>query len=265
MVASECEIAENSRLAVVAKNTYAQIPKELYIPPEALMVLLDEFSGPLDLLLYLIRKQNIDILNIPIVSITNQYMSYIRLMQQKNLDLTADYLLMAATLAEIKSRMLLPVQEALEEEEDDPRSNLVRRIQQYEQMKNAAMNLELQPRCERDFFIVRLPANINNDSLKLPDITLSELCHAMSNIMDSMGYTKHHQVARETFSVQERMQRLLEHLQQESCIAFKTVLNKSEGRAGIIVFFLAVLELGKMAMLRIEQQSAAEPIILYRI
>lgn len=249
---------------MIEKKAPAVIPDELYIPPEALVILLDEFSGPLDLLLYLIRKQNLDILNIPIVPITNQYMTYLTLMQEKNLDLSADYLLMAATLAEIKSRMLLPVPDDIEEE-DDPRHHLVRRIQQYEQMKIGAENLELQPRCERDFFLVAVPLVSDDAKHLLPTVSLDSLCEAMSKLSENMRISQHHAVLRETFSVRERMQIVLEYLQQKPTIQFHAILQTSEGKAGTVAYFLAILELGKLALLTIEQHAAFTPITLHRI
>ncbi len=243
--------------AIVDGKEFTQIPDDLFIPPDALEVLLDSFSGPLDLLLYLIRKQNIDILDIPIVSITHQYLHYIRLMENRKLELAADYLLMAAMLAEIKSRMLLPVPPSSEEEEEeDPRMVLVRRLQAYEQIKQAAELLDALPRQERDTFRFQLvPSEV--EAIKIyPEVELAELIVAIQSILQREEQTSHHQISREAMSVRDRMNMILTHLQEHQVVEFRQLFTQDEGRMGLVVSLLAILELARQSLIIITQNEA---------
>lgn len=242
--------------AIVEGQEFTQIPDDLFIPPDALEVLLDSFSGPLDLLLYLIRKQNIDILNIPIVSITQQYLHYIQLMEYKKLELAADYLLMAAVLAEIKSKLLLPVPPSNEEEEEeDPRMVLVRKLQAYEQIKYAAELLDALPRQERDHFVIQIiPAEIERIIIR-PDVGLNDLVAAIKSLAQREAQMVHHQISREALSVRERMSAILLQLQEHQFLEFKELFSLKEGRIGLVVSLLAILELARQSLIIITQQE----------
>lgn len=249
--------------AIVDGKELTQVPDDLFIPPDALEVLLDSFSGPLDLLLYLIRKQNIDILDIPMVSITRQYLQYIQLMECRRLELAADYLLMAAMLAEIKSRLLLPSAPNSEEEhEDDPRMALVRRLQAYEQIKTAAELLDTLPRKDRDHFIIQ----INPDEIETikvhPEVELTDLIDAMRGLLKREEHLTHHQVSREIMSVRERMSMVLLQLQQNKVMEFTQLFTFEEGRMGLVVTLLAILELARQSLIVITQTQAFSPIHL---
>jgi segregation and condensation protein A len=249
-------------IAVVSGTPFTDLPEDLFIPPDALEVLLDSFTGPLDLLLYLIRKQNIDILDIPMRLITQQYIQYIALMKERRLELAADYLLMAAMLAEIKSRMLLPPKVCDEEEgeEEDPRLALVKRLQLYEQFKEAAKQLDELPRCERDVYPVRLNTQHIHIKQPEPDVELNDLLAAMQRVLQVKGHREHHQIARETLSVRERMSAVLDLLQTRRLAEFSALFSYSEGKMGVVVAFLAILELSKQSMLVITQTSNFAPI-----
>lgn len=243
--------------ALVDGKPLTEVPADLFIPPDALEVLLDSFSGPLDLLLYLIRRQNIDILDIPMVHITNQYMQYIQIMGENRLELAADYLVMAAMLAEIKSRMLLPVVASADEEiELDPRLELVRRLQAYEQFKNAALQLDDLQRCDRDFFCFALHTEQLDAVVLHPDVQLSALTEVMAELVKRQGHEIHHQITREPLSVRERMTFVLERLEAVKTLGFTELLTKEEGRMGLAVTLLAVLELGKQSLVIITQTTA---------
>lgn len=243
--------------AIVAGKEYTEIPTDLYIPPDALEVLLDSFSGPLDLLLYLIHKQNIDILNIPIISITEQYLQYIQIIGAGKLELAAEYLLMAAVLAEIKSRMLLPiVVEASEEEDEDPRMALVRRLLAYEQIKQAALWLDELPRQDRDHFTVQLSPPLMETIKVHPAVELSELLDAMLGLVEKEEHFSKHEISQELLSVRDRMNQILLSLQEGTYLSFHQLFTKEEGRAGLVVSLLAILELARQALLVITQ---AEP------
>lgn len=236
------------------------LPKDLYIPPEALEVFLEAFEGPLDLLLYLIRKQNMDICDIPIAEITAQYVEYVELMHELHLDLAAEYLVMAAMLAEIKSRFLLPRLSESEQDEDDPRAELVRRLQEYEQFKHAAMQLDQLPRLSRDHFQASASAD-NVELVKpLPDVTLSELIQALQGVLKRAAMFDKHQIEREALSVRERMSSLLDKLQGAHFIEFTCLFTVEEGRQGVVVSFLAMMELIKIAMIEIVQVKPFAPI-----
>jgi segregation and condensation protein A len=249
--------------AVVDGKEFTQIPDDLFIPPDALEVLLDSFSGPLDLLLYLIRKQNIDILNIPIVSITKQYLHYIQLMECRRLELAADYLLMAAMLAEIKSRLLLPVAPNSEEVEDeDPRMTLVRRLQAYEQIKQAAGLLDSLPRQDRDTFLIQL-ATPEMEVIKVhPEVELLDLIEAVQSLLKREDQISHHQISREAMSVRERMSAVLLQLQENKVLEFKQLFTLEEGRMGLVVSLLAILELARQSLIVITQNEAFSSIHL---
>lgn len=249
--------------AIVDGVAFTEVPDDLFIPPDALEVLLDSFSGPLDLLLYLIRKQNIDILNIPIMSITKQYLHYIQLMECRKLELAADYLLMAAMLAEIKSRLLLPVSPHSEEEEDeDPRMTLVRRLQAYEQIKSAAELLDGLPRNERDTYLVQVMPEELETIKAYPEIELNDLIDSMKSIMQREERYTHHEIARETMSVRERMSHVLAQLQHHKMVEFTQLFSFDEGRMGLVVTLLAILELARQSLVVLIQNQAFSPIYL---
>jgi segregation and condensation protein A len=230
---------------------YLQLPEDLFIPPDALEVFLELFEGPLDLLLYLIRKQNLDIVNIPIAQITRQYIDYIQLMTELNLELAAEYLVMAALLAEIKSRMLLPRQAVLEEEEEDPRAELVRRLQEYEIFKDAASQLDQLPRFERDIFNIDIDVSSINVLRVLPAVQLNELLQAFQDVLKRAEQLSHHQIIKEPLSVRERMSAILENLKTTDSLFFTQLFNRKEGRHGVVVSFLAILELSKEGLIAI--------------
>lgn len=254
---NEVSLVSPSILAVVAGKPLTEVPADLFIPPDALEILLDSFSGPLDLLLYLIRRQNIDILDIPIAHITRQYMQYIHLMEEKRLELAADYLVMAAMLAEIKSRLLLPPSPQQDDTpEEDPRLVLVRKLQAYEQFKNAALLIDNLPRSERDVFRFALGLEKLEQIRLHPEVELSFLTAAMHDLIKREGHLAHHQIAREPMSVRERMGIVLERLQTKSSLSLTQLLNKSEGRMGLAVTLLAILELARQSLVTITQVSA---------
>jgi segregation and condensation protein A len=237
--------------AKVNGTPYLQLPEDLFIPPDALEVFLELFEGPLDLLLYLIRKQNLDIVNIPIAQITRQYIDYIQLMTELNLELAAEYLVMAALLAEIKSRMLLPRQAVLEEEEEDPRAELVRRLQEYEIFKDAASQLDQLPRLERDIFNIDIDVSSINVLRVLPAVQLHELLQAFQDVLKRAEQLSHHQIIKEPLSVRERMSAILENLKTTDSLFFTQLFNRKEGRHGVVVSFLAILELSKEGLIAI--------------
>lgn len=246
--------------ARVRGEPYDALPRDLYIPPDALEVFLETFEGPLDLLLYLIRRQNLDILDIPIAEITRQYMSYVDLMKDLRLELAAEYLVMAAVLAEIKSRMLLPRPPAADDEEADPRAELVRRLQEYERFKHAAENLDDLPRVARDVFPGRAAAP-ELDHVRLePEVRLAELLDALSGVLRRAEMFSHHHVRQEALSVRERMAETLSALSAERFTEFVRLFRAEEGRAGVVVTFLAVLELLKEGLIEIVQTEPFSPI-----
>jgi segregation and condensation protein A len=248
-------------LAIVRGQPMLQMPQDLYIPPDALEVILESFEGPLDLLLYLIRRQNLDILDIPVAEITRQYMTYIEMMHDvMRLELAAEYLLMAAILAEIKSRLLLPrppVEEALE---DDPRAELVRRLQEYERFKRAAEDIEALPRLERDTVVVHAEVGEHTVIKLPPPLELTELLLALKDVMHRAELFGHHAIKREALSVRQRMGELLSRLDDGSFHRFESLFDISEGRLGIVVTFLAMLELAKEMLVEIIQEEPLSPI-----
>ena len=241
--------------AMVNGTPFNQVPDDLYIPPDALEVFLDLFEGPLDLLLYLIRRQNLDIVNIPIAQITQQYIAYIQLMGALNLELAAEYLVMAALLAEIKSRMLLPRQSLQEDEEEDPRATLIRRLQEYEAIKIAAEELDLLPRVERDIFEIEVDISPLSVEQQLPDIRLKDMLLAFQDVLKRVDQLSHHQITKEALSVRERMATILANLKGENSLFFSQLFIRKEGRQGVVVSFLAILELGKEGLIEIIQSE----------
>lgn len=236
-----------------------ELPQDLYIPPDALEVFLETFQGPLDLLLYLIRKQNLDILDIPIAEVTRQYMGYIELMQELKLELAAEYLLMAAMLAEIKSRMLLPRPETLAEEED-PRAELVRRLQQYERYRRAAEDIEHMPRIGREIYLVGTSTDHLAHRRPPPTVALHELIDAFKQVMERAELYRHHRVRLEALSVRERMTEILSRVGATDFLAFETLFEPREGRLGLVVTFMAILELIKESLIVVIQQAPYAPI-----
>ncbi|HPE59872.1 MAG: segregation/condensation protein A [Thiothrix sp.] len=244
-------------LARVRGEPVSVLPEDLYIPPEALEVILEAFEGPLDLLLYLIRRQNLDICDIPVAEITAQYMVYVEMMKATRLDLAAEYLLMSAMLAEIKSRLLLPRQ-TTEEEEEDPRAELVRRLQAYEQCKQAAILLDGLPRLERDCWPVRTAADFPLPPRPPPALELRELLLAFQVLLQRAEMLSSHQVRREHLSIRERMTRILGMLQVRPQAPFSDLFTLTEGRRGLVVTLMALLELLKARLIEVVQ-SGEEP------
>ena len=241
--------------AIVNGAPFEKLPEDLYIPPDALEVFLDLFEGPLDLLLYLIRRQNLDIVNIPIAQITQQYISYIKLMGELNLELAAEYLVMAALLAEIKSRMLLPRQVEADDEEEDPRAKLIRRLQEYECIKAAAEKIDLLARIERDIFAIDVDVSLLGVDQPLPDVQLNDMLLALKDVFKRVAQLSHHQITKEALSVRERMATILEYLERENNLLFSQLFVQKEGRHGVVVSFLAILELGKEGLIEIIQSE----------
>lgn len=242
--------------AIVDGKPYEELPKDLYIPPEALDVVLENFEGPLDLLLYLIRKQNLDILNIPILKITQQYMEYISIVGELKLELAAEYLLMAALLAEIKSRLLLPRKaEQIEGDEDDPRVVLIRRLQEYERIKNAAEALDALPRMERDIVTASIDTSIVKVHRPKAEVQFQDIVFALQAVLKRAEQLSHHVITKEPLSVKDRMNQIMLNLQSQSRLLFATLFTLEEGRAGVVVSFLAILELSKAEMIEITQHE----------
>jgi segregation and condensation protein A len=256
----------DSVLAKVRGEPLFKLPEDLYIPPDALEVFLEAFEGPLDLLLYLIRKQNFDILDIPVLKITQQYIEYISLMREMRFELAAEYLLMAAMLAEIKSRLLLPRPAAEEGEEgEDPRAELVRRLQQYERFKAASENLDALPRVGREIFIARARPEQVPLSVALPQPELRELILAFRDVMLRAEMFAHHHIQREPLSVRERMGRILADLAGGRQAQFLDIVEPSEGRLGVVVCFLAILELAKAELIQMQQAEPFAPVFIQMV
>lgn len=245
--------------AMVYGKAYTELPKDLYIPPEALEVFLDAFEGPLDLLLYLIKKQNIDILEINVAEITRQYMSYIEMMTSMTFELAAEYMVMAAMLAEIKSRMLLPRQKE-DEDEDDPRAELIRRLQEYERFKKAAEDVDSLPRVDRDIYLARALEPDMESQRPHPDVDMKQLLMAFADVLRRAKLTQSHHVQLEQLSTRERMSQVLERLQHQQFVPFVAFFRLSEGRQGVIVTFLAIMELIKESLVEIIQNEIFGPI-----
>ena len=248
--------------AFVHGTAVTELPRDLYIPPDALEVFLEAFEGPLDLLLYLIRRQNLDILHIPIAEITRQYVEYVELMRELRLELAGEYLVMAATLAEIKSRLLLPRPAAVEEDEPDPRADLVRRLQEYERFRLAADALDELPREGRDFFIAGVDASAIEPWHPPPRVSLEDLAAAFADVVSRAAMFATHHVARETLSVRERMASILARLGPDGSgsVEFGALFTPSEGRAGVVVTLLAILELWRERVVDLVQTGSFAPI-----
>ena len=246
--------------AVVDGEPVTQLPQDLYIPPYALQVFLEAFEGPLDLLLYLIRRQNIDVLNIPITEITQQYIEYIELMKEIQLELAGEYLLMAAMLAEIKSRMLLPRAEIEEEEEEDPRLELMRRLQEYERIKKAAEDLSALPWLERDIFIANVNVRERKVMATLPDITLKEMLLAFHGVLKRAEMFSNLHLQREPLSMRQRMSEILNQIRANTFFSFSKLFDPEEGRMGVAVTFLAILELLREATIEVVQAEEYAPL-----
>jgi len=253
--AEEADAPQQLQLALVYGEALTEMPVDLYIPPDALEVILEAFEGPLDLLLYLIRKQNIDILDIPVAEITRQYMGYVELMKSVRLELAAEYLVMAAMLAEIKSRMLLPRSAEIEEEEGDPRAELIRRLQEYERFKAAAEGLDTLPRVGREVVVPRLEAPQAKVRKLLPQVSLEELLVSMAEVMRRNDLFESHQITRETLSTRERMSEVLERLKGGGFVPFVELFTAEEGKLGVVVTFMAILELVKESLIELVQNE----------
>lgn len=246
--------------AVVSGEPVTELPRDLYIPPHALKVFLEAFEGPLDLLLYLIRRQNLDILDIPVAEISKQYARYIDLMSDMQFELAGEYLVMAATLAEIKSRMLLPRSMQEDTDEDDPRAELVRRLQEYERFKQAAEDLNALERLERDVLPAGAEATERKIVTTLPDVTLKEVLIAFKEAIERAEMFAHLHVQREPLSVRERMSAILVALKGEKYANFSDLFDPTEGRMGVTVTFLAMLELLREALIEVVQNEPYGPL-----
>ena len=246
--------------AVVDGEPVTTLPQDLYIPPYALQVFLEAFEGPLDLLLYLIRRQNIDILNIPVAEITKQYVQYIDLMTDMQLELAGEYLVMAAMLAEIKSRMLLPRAEVEDEDEEDPRAELVRRLQEYERFKKAAQDISDLPRLERDVFVANADAPERKIVTKMPDVTMKELLLAFHDVLKRAEMFSNLHLQREPLSVRQRMSEILTRIKAGQFTGFADLFDAEEGRMGVAVTFIAILELLKESIIEVVQSEEFAPL-----
>ena len=248
------EAAQSARVALIYGQPMLELPQDLYIPPDALEVFLETFEGPLDLLLYLIRKHNFDVLNIPMARLTLQYLEYVEMMRASQLELAAEYLLMAAVLIEIKSRMLLPRAVHTADEESDPRAELVRRLLEYERMKLAAQRLNEMPQAGRDFALVQ--AWIEEDAVvRLAHVDADDLRHAWLSILARAAVNRHHRVTREQLSVRERMTRILRRLQDIKFVEFRELFDAQHGVAELVVTLLAILELARERLIDVSQQA----------
>jgi segregation and condensation protein A len=251
---------EEMPFAVVQGAPVTELPKDLYIPPQALEVFLEAFEGPLDLLLYLIKRQNLDILNIPIAEITRQYMEYVDLMTDMQLELAGEYLVMAAMLAEIKSRLLLPRPVEVDDDETDPRAELVRRLQEYERYKQAAEDIDELPRVGRDTFNIVIDTPDKKSERPQPHVELRDMLLALTDVMHRSEMFAHHQIQRETLSVRERMTQVLAEINPDNFIEFTSLFTVEEGRRGVVVTFMAILELIKQSMIEMIQAEPFGPI-----
>lgn len=258
--AVQAPVQQELPLAIVNGQPLTELPQDLYIPPQALEVFLDAFEGPLDLLLYLIRKQNLDILDIPVATITHQYMGYVELMKAVRLELAAEYLVMAAMLAEIKSRMLLPRQEQLGDDEDDPRAELIRRLQEYERFRQAAEDLDELPRVGRDIVLAAAAPPELQAQVAHPPVSMEELLLSLGEVLRRADMFESHQISRETLSTRERMAEVLERLRGGQFVPFINLYNLDEGKLGVVVTFMAVLELIKEQLIDLVQSEPFAPI-----
>ena len=250
---------EEMPFAVVEGEPVVELPRDLYIPPDALEVFLEAFEGPLDLLLYLVRRQNLDVLDIPIATITRQYMEYIELMKELRLELAAEYLAMAAMLAEIKSRLLLPRPESIDEE-GDPRAELVRRLREYERYKQAAEALDGLPRVGRDVVEIRTATPYARVERLQPRVELEDLLAALAGVLARAQAYRHHRVRMEPLSVRERMSMVLEQVQMAGFVEFTALFTPREGRRGVVVTLIALLELLRESLVDFVQARPFGPI-----
>ena len=258
------EISSEQRemvFALVEGEALTEVPKDLYIPPDALEIFLETFEGPLDLLLYLIKRENLDILEINVADITDQYMAYVELMESSQFELAAEYLVMAAMLAEIKSKILLPRDEE-EVEEVDPRMELIRRLQEYERYKQAAENIDTLPRLDRDLHFAKAALPVIEKVQPDPVVDLNEVLLALSNVLRRADRFGHHHIQLETLSTREKMSDILSNLSSSDFMPLTSLLNKQEGRLGVVVTFLAIMELMKDALIEIVQTDSFGPIHL---
>ena len=251
--------APTAPVARIYGQPLLEVPRDLYIPPEALEVFLEQFEGPLDLLLYLIRKENINVLDIPMAQLTQQYLEYVEVMRSRQLELAAEYLLMAAMLIEIKSRLLLPRPTGADREEEDPRAELVRRLLEYEQMKLAAQKLNELPQAGRDFTVAQVLFE-QIAAERLPDVRPDDLRMAWLGLLNRAAVTRHHRVVREQLSVRAHMSRVLRRLQDAKFVDFAELFAPQEGVPVMIVTFLAILELARESLVEVTQQEAYAPI-----
>ena len=251
---------EEMPFAVVQGKELTALPKDLYIPPDALEIILEAFEGPLDLLLYLIRRQNLDILEIDVAEITKQYMGYIDLMSTIQLELASEYLVMAAMLAEIKSRILLPRQVAEDDDEGDPRAELIRRLQDYERFKMAAEDIDEMPRMGRDIYQASAESPDKKNGKQYSEVQMQELLMALSDVMKRAEMFESHHIQLEKLSTRERMSQILENIRDKQFVPFATLFKKSEGRLGVVVTFLAIMELIRESLVEIVQNESFGPI-----
>lgn len=249
-------------IALIKGEALVDLPKDLYIPPDAMRVFLEAFEGPLDLLLYLIRKQNIDILDIPIAAVTRQYVEYIEFMKELSLELAAEYLVMAAILAEIKSRMLLPRFVDIENTEEDPRVELVRRLQEYERFKQAAFDIDQLDRIERDIFMVETDDSQIICEKPTPTVSMQDLLSALLEVLKRAELNASHHIQMEALSIREKMSLILKAVQGKEHFLFHSLFNIEEGRLGVVVTFLAMLELLKQSLIEFVQTAPFAPIYL---
>jgi segregation and condensation protein A len=245
---------EFESVARIGEQLLLDFPKDLYIPPDALAIMLESFQGPLDLLLYLIRKQNINILDIPIAEVTRQYLRYIETMQGLKLELAAEYLAMAAWLAEIKSRMLLPRPQHMSDEEADPRMALVRRLQDYEQLREASERLDALSRIDRDVFALAAALPTVEHCPAPPKVSMDELLAALGSVLQRAALAEHHYIQREAISLRERMSFIVQRV-AEGVVYLLEILRPEEGRRGVVISFLAVLELLKIGQIEVEREE----------
>ncbi len=251
---------ETAPIAIIRGEALTEIPHDLYIPPEALAIILETFEGPLDLLLYLIKRQNLDILEINVAEITTQYMHYVELMDAMQFELAAEYLVMAAMLAEIKSRMLLPRVKDEEGDEEDPRAQLIRRLQEYERFKEAAENIDELPREGRDFYIAEVEPPEFEVERPHPKVEMQDIMQALAEVMRRAKMFEHHHVQAEPLSTREKMSYVLERISVEKFAPFNTLFTIEEGRRGVIVTFLAIMELLKESLIDMVQTEIFGPI-----
>ena len=253
---NHADTQDSGVVARIGEQLLLDFPKDLYIPPDALAIMLESFQGPLDLLMYLIRKQNINVLDIPIAEVTHQYLAYIQAMQGLKLELAAEYLSMAAWLAEIKSRMMLPRTSKMDEEEDDPRIELVRRLQDYEQLRTASERLDTLPRVERDFMPVSVALPKLEISIAPPKVSMDDLLSALRGVLQRAALIEHHHIQREAISLRERMEQIVDFV-AEGVTSLLDILRPEEGRRGVVMSFLALLELLKAGVIDLERDDTS--------